>query len=137
MRIVTRDGIERVLRANPIAEVAAEHGIHLRALGEGLLVGRCPRHPDSAGLSLLIEPGSGRFRCLVCWFHGGNVIGLVMQLDGLPFMPAVLKLAARAGFDVETFMSERERPRLVPRSEVPAWALTPPRELALLSSDRR
>ncbi|MCU0293554.1 MAG: CHC2 zinc finger domain-containing protein, partial [Thermoanaerobaculaceae bacterium] len=117
-------------------EVAAERGIELRPLGPELLVGRCPRH-RGVGRSLLVERGSGRFRCLVCSLHGGNAIGLVMQTDALPFLPAVLKLAARVGLDLETLgeaepsrpvmlSGEPMKPPLPQTSEVPVWALTPP-----------
>lgn len=104
MRLLTKEGIERLLLANPIAGLAAELGIALAPLGSEMLVGRCPRHEGTAGRSLLIEPGSGRFRCLVCPLHGGNVIGFVMQVESLPFMSALERLAKRAGLDLDAVM---------------------------------
>jgi DNA primase len=128
MRLVTKEGIERLLLANPIAELAAERGIHLEPLGSELLVGRCPRHEDTAGRSLLVERTSGRFRCLACPLYGGNVIGFVIQVDRVPFMAALERLSLRAGLDLDELMGEaspaRPRRRAV-RSVVPAWALTP------------
>ncbi|MCU0293263.1 MAG: CHC2 zinc finger domain-containing protein [Thermoanaerobaculaceae bacterium] len=125
MYLVTRAGIERLLSASPIAELAAERGIELRPLGPELLVGRCPRHAGAVGRSLLVERVSGRFRCLVCGLRGGNAIGLVMHTDALPFLPAVLKLAGRAGLDLDALLVEPARLEPAP-SEVPEWALTPP-----------
>jgi DNA primase len=125
MRLITKGGIERLLSANPIAEVAAEHGIALVALGSSLLVGRCPLERATTGKSLLIEPTSGCFRCLTCWAHGGNVIGFVIQLDRVPFLAALELLAARAGLDLDAIMAEPARPKRA-ASEVPLWALTPP-----------
>lgn len=137
MRLVTKDGIARLLSANTIAELAAERGISLAPLGTELLVGHCPLHPDTAGRSLLIAPRTGRFRCLVCPLHGGNVIGLVMQLDRLPFMAALERLATRAGLDLDAVMIAPRTPALTRTSEVPTWALTPPPGLTLASLDAR
>ena len=131
MRLVTREGIERLLSANPIAEVAAERGIELVALGSSLLVARCPLERAATGKSLLIEPTSGRFRCLTCWAHGGNVIGFVIQLDRVPFMAAMERLAERAGLDLDAVMTGRARSRRQV-SEVPRWTLTPPPGLVLV-----
>lgn len=128
MRLVTKDGIDRIIKANPIAALAAEHGVELRPLGKTLLVGRCPFEETATGRALLVEP-SGRFRCLTCFRKGGNVIGFVMHAERVNFLTALERLAARAGLDLDELMGSPLPSRPAYSSEVPLWALTPPLEL--------
>jgi DNA primase len=128
MRVVDRESLREVVRANPLLDVAAEHGVDLVELGPGLRAGRCPLCAAPVGRSLLVFVEDRRFRCLVCK-HGGNVVGLVMGLENLPYLAAVRRLAERAGLDFDELFPEA-RTRLRRRPEVPLWALTPPAELS-------
>lgn len=124
MRLVRPGDIARIVDANAIEQVAAERGIELRPLGHTLLVGRCPFELEAVGRSLLVEPHRARFRCLTCWARG-NVLGLVMLLDGVGFLAALEQLAARAGIDLDELRTSRGPAWRIRRSDVPAWALTP------------
>jgi hypothetical protein len=139
MQLLSREGIEQLIEANPFAGFAAERGIALSPLGRELLVGRCPFEQEAVGRALLVEPRSGRYRCLACWVHGGNVIGFVMQLDRLTFLAALELLATRAGLDLAALMRSSPASPARPSAEAttrhasirrgsptPLWALTPP-----------
>ena len=118
MRIVTKEGLSRLLSATPIAALAAERGLAPKPRG-GIHVARCPFDGSD---ELRLYDDTGRFRCFACG-ESGNAFGLVAMLDGLTFLEALSLLADRAGLDLDQVMSGRPGP---PRSVVPVWALTPP-----------
>jgi len=139
MQLLSREGTRQLIEANPFAGFAAERRIELSPLGPSLLVGRCPLEAEPIGRSLLVEPGSGRYRCVTCWAHGGNVIDFVMQLDRVTFLVALELLARRAGLDLATLMQSRSASPARRSAEArnrhawirrgcstPLWALTPP-----------
>jgi len=139
MLLLSKEGIEQLIEANPFAGFAAERRIELSPLGQSLLVGRCPFEAEPVGRSLLVEPGRGRFRCLTCWARGGDVIGFVMQLDRLTLIGALEFMARRAGLDLAAVMRSHSavpaRPIAAAQSRhasirrgssTPLWALTPP-----------
>jgi DNA primase len=80
-----------IRRANPVAEVAAEAGIELRAIGRRL-IGRCPLHRD-ARPSLVVYPHSQSYFCFGCG-AGGDVIDFVARINGLSFKEAAARLAS-------------------------------------------
>jgi len=139
MLLLNKEGIEQLIEANPFGGFAAERRIELSPLGQSLLVGRCPLEAEPVGRSLLVEPGSGRYRCVTCWARGGNVIDFVMQLDRVTFLVALELLARRAGLDLAALMrsspaspsrpsaaAQSRRAPIRRGSSTPLWALTPP-----------
>ncbi len=54
---------------------------------------RCPFHTGDRTASLKIYPGRGGFHCFGCGAHG-SVIDFVMQMLGISFQQAVLRLNA-------------------------------------------
>jgi DNA primase len=104
MLLITREGLRRIRRASPLAAIAAERGISTRPAGS-LLVAHCPfdRCGQGAGRSLLIEPDSGIFRCLVCG-ERGDVVGFVVKHDRVTYPQALELLALRAGLDLAEVM---------------------------------
>lgn len=108
MATVRHDAFDEALVANrrSVLEVAFERGICLQALGDGLLVGRCPFERTALGRSLLVERATGRFRCVSCWAAGDAAV-----------------FAQRLGALHEGVAQRAARPRRT--SCVPSWALTP------------
>lgn len=66
----------------------------------------CPFHPDRSP-SLAVYPRKNDWHCFGCAEHG-DLIALVMKLDGLTFMQAVQALAAEFGIE----LPEAKKPRL-------------------------
>ncbi|MGA2916527.1 MAG: DNA primase [Sedimentisphaerales bacterium] len=84
--------INRVQQANDIVDVISEH-INLTRKGREM-VGLCPFHDDHKP-SMYVNPDKQIFKCFAC-SAGGDVIKFVQMREGLSFMRAVERLAARA-----------------------------------------
>ena len=117
---VSKDGIERIKAANPLADVVAERGIELKKKGR-ILVGRCPFHSPDKTPSFSVTPSKGLFHCFGCG-AAGDVIGFVTKHDKVSFGRALEILARRAGLDLKALM--QDRPRIV--RPAPAEALIRP-----------
>ncbi|MGB8227430.1 MAG: CHC2 zinc finger domain-containing protein, partial [Sedimentisphaerales bacterium] len=88
--------ISRVQQANDIVDVISEH-INLVRKGREM-VGLCPFHEDHKP-SMYVNPDKQIFKCFAC-SAGGDVIKFVQMREGLSFMRAVERLAARAGIKI-------------------------------------
>ena len=91
------EDIAAVRERSPIDEVVGEY-LQLRNAGGGSLKGLCPFH-DEKTPSFNVTPSRGLYYCFSC-AAGGDVIKFVQQIDGLSFVEAVERLAARAGVDL-------------------------------------
>jgi hypothetical protein len=116
---VTKEGIEAVKAANPLAAVVAERGIELKKKGR-VVVARCPFHEEKTA-SFTVTPAKGLFHCFGCG-AAGDVIGFVTKHDRVSFGGALEALTKRAGLDLQRLMASR--PQVLPRTLVEA--LTPP-----------
>ena len=105
---ITRDGIERIKVANPIAAIVAERGIRLTRKGRNLFA-LCPLHEEDTP-SFVVTEGKGLFHCFGCG-AGGDVIGFVVRHDKITFPEALERLAARAGLSLEGLMQSPEPSR--------------------------
>ena len=91
------EDIAAVRERSPIDEVVGEY-LQLRNAGGGSLKGLCPFH-DEKTPSFNVTPARGLFYCFSC-AEGGDAIRFVQKIDGLSFVEAVERLAARAGIDL-------------------------------------
>ena len=91
------EDIAAVRERSPIDEVVGEY-LQLRNAGGGSLKGLCPFHEEKTP-SFNVTPARGLFYCFSC-AEGGDVIKFVQQIDGLSFVEAIERLAARAGVDL-------------------------------------
>jgi DNA primase len=91
------EDIAAVRERSPIDEVVGEY-LQLRNAGGGSLKGLCPFH-DEKTPSFNVTPARGLYYCFSC-AAGGDVIKFVQTIDGLSFVEAVERLAARAGVDL-------------------------------------
>jgi DNA primase len=94
---VSKEQLERIRQASPIAALAAERGIELKRKGKGLF-GLCPFHEEETG-SFSVSPSRGLFHCFGC-NEAGDVFALVERLDRVDFPHALESLATRAGIDL-------------------------------------
>jgi len=91
------EDIAAVRERSPIDEVVGEY-LQLRNAGGGSLKGLCPFH-DEKTPSFNVTPARGLFYCFSC-AQGGDAIKFVQKIDGLSFVEAVERLAARAGVEL-------------------------------------
>ncbi|PXY27660.1 DNA primase [Prauserella muralis] len=91
---IRESDIAQVRERNRIDDVVGEY-VALRRAGGGALKGLCPFHEEKTP-SLNVRPTHGTFHCFGCG-EGGDVIKFVMQIEHLPFVEAVERLADRIG----------------------------------------
>jgi DNA primase len=91
------EDIAAVRERSPIDEVVGEY-LQLKNAGGGSLKGLCPFH-DEKTPSFNVTPARGLFYCFSC-AEGGDVIKFVQKIDGLSFIEAVERLAARSGLEL-------------------------------------
>jgi DNA primase len=91
------EDIAAVRERSPIDEVVGEY-LQLKNAGGGSLKGLCPFH-DEKTPSFNVTPARGLFYCFSC-AEGGDAIKFVQKIDGLSFVEAVERLAARAGVEL-------------------------------------
>ena len=91
------EDIAAVRERSPIDEVVGEY-LQLRSAGGGSLKGLCPFHEEKTP-SFNVTPARGLYYCFSC-AAGGDVIKFVQQIDGLSFVEAIERLAARAGVEL-------------------------------------
>ena len=91
------EDIAAIRERSPIDEVVGEY-LQLRNAGGGSLKGLCPFHEEKTP-SFNVTPARGLFYCFSC-AEGGDAIKFVQKIDGLSFVEAVERLAARAGVEL-------------------------------------
>ncbi len=116
---VSKEGIESIKSANPIADVVAERGIVLKRKGRQLVT-TCVFHQEKTA-SLNVSPVKGLYHCFGCG-AAGDVIGFVTKYDKVSFTGALETLARRSGLDLEKLMETRPRTQ----KRTPLEVLTPP-----------
>jgi len=91
------EDITAVRERSPIDEVVGQY-LQLKNAGGGSLKGLCPFHEEKTP-SFNVTPARGLFYCFSC-AEGGDVIKFVQKIDGLSFVEAVERLAARSGIEL-------------------------------------
>lgn len=103
------EDIASVRERTRIDEVVEQY-VSLRPAGGGSLKGLCPFH-DEKTPSFNVRPHVGAFHCFGCG-EGGDVISFLQKIEGIGFVEAVERLAARAGITlryVDGGRSERKQ----------------------------
>jgi len=113
-----RNDLERVRRANPLAEVAREYGVELRARGRDLWA-CCPFHGEATA-SFHVREEEGFFKCFGCG-EAGDVFKFVQLADRCEFARALEILTRRAGISPAARAEDaRKRPPLQPARQARA-----------------
>jgi len=108
MRIRVRDGPAEAIRsALPAARVAESYGFQPNRTGYII----CPFHREKSP-SLKLYPGDRGWHCFGCG-RGGDVIRFVMELFGITFPQAMVRLSSDFGLGLYT-----DRPGLAARSKI-------------------
>ncbi|MCE2959603.1 MAG: DNA primase [Akkermansiaceae bacterium] len=97
MGLIAKETIEQVLAATDIVDLIGSY-IPLKRAGSSYKA-NCPFHHEKSP-SFNVSPAKQFFHCFGCG-KSGNAIGFVMEHEGLVFMDALKKLAAKAGVHLE------------------------------------
>ena len=97
--MVTDAAIEEVKSRTDLAELVSSYGVSLRRSGSNWMA-CCPFHGEKTP-SFSINSTKGFYHCFGCG-ESGDAIKFVMKQEGLDFMEAVKKLAARCGVELAT-----------------------------------
>ena len=116
MAQIPKESIEKVLESTDIVDLINSY-IPVKRAGSAFKA-NCPFHNEKTP-SFTISPQRQTFHCFGCGKHG-SAIGFVMEIEGLPFVDAVRKLATRAGvilieeaFDPQADQARRSKGRLL------------------------
>lgn len=93
--LIDKAEIERVKRANDLADVVRSRGIKLVRRGKQY-VGLCMFHEDHDP-SFIVDPKKQLWNCLGACNEGGDVYRFVMKADGVDFREAHQRLIANCG----------------------------------------
>ncbi len=104
---IVDDDIARVRAATDLVQLVAEH-TEVKRSGRQWMA-RCPLHGERTP-SLSINPEKGVYHCFGCQ-RSGDAITFVQELEGLDFVGAVERLAARAGITLRYTDADEGRTR--------------------------
>ena len=90
--------IEEIKARTDLGELVTSYGIALRHAGSSLTA-CCPFHREKTP-SFHVNVAKGFYHCFGCG-ESGDAISFVQKQEGLPFLDAVRKLAARCGVEIK------------------------------------
>ncbi|WP_100406768.1 DNA primase [Bacillus solitudinis] len=96
---IADEKVEQVRQATDIVEVISDF-VQLKKQGRQY-VGLCPFHGEKTP-SFSVSPEKQLYHCFGCG-AGGNAFSFLMEIDGLPFIESVKKLADRANIELPVF----------------------------------
>ncbi len=102
--MIRQNTIDQIFSAARIEDVVGDV-VKLRKSGAGL-VGLCPFHNEKTP-SFSVSPSKGIYKCFGCG-KAGNVVGFLMEHDGLTYVESLKNLANRYHIEVEEDDANRE-----------------------------
>lgn len=96
VELIPEDKIQEVRLNTDIVELVSEY-VQLKKQGRNYF-GLCPFHGENTP-SFSVSPVKQIYHCFGC-NRGGNVFSFIMEIEGVSFQEAVLRLAERAGIDI-------------------------------------
>ena len=93
--------IDQIRQAVDVVEVISDY-VQLKKQGRNYF-GLCPFHGESTP-SFSVSPDKQIFHCFGCG-AGGNVFSFLMELEGISFQEAAIKLAAKVNIDLDIHLS--------------------------------
>ncbi|WHY84749.1 DNA primase [Neobacillus novalis] len=98
---IAEEKIDRIRQTVDIVEIISDY-VQLKKQGRNYF-GLCPFHGESTP-SFSVSPDKQIFHCFGCG-AGGNVFSFLMELEGISFQEAAIKLAAKVNIDLEINLS--------------------------------
>jgi DNA primase len=103
--VIPQYTIDQIFSAAVIEEVVGEY-VNLKKRGANML-GLCPFHNEKTP-SFIVSPAKGIYKCFGCG-RAGNVVGFLMEHEGLGYVDALKNLATKYHIEVEEDHSNREQ----------------------------
>lgn len=97
--------VDQIFSASIIEEVVADY-VTLKKRGANML-GLCPFHNEKTP-SFMVSPAKGIYKCFGCG-RAGNVVGFLMEHEGMGYVDALKNLATRYHIEIEEDHSNREQ----------------------------
>ncbi|MEH7096795.1 DNA primase [Neobacillus vireti] len=94
--LIAEEKIDQIRQAVDIVEVISDY-VQLKKQGRNYF-GLCPFHGESTP-SFSVSPDKQIFHCFGCG-AGGNVFSFLMELEGISFQEAAIKLAAKVNIEL-------------------------------------
>ncbi|ETI65953.1 DNA primase [Neobacillus vireti] len=98
---IAEEKIDRIRQTVDIVEIISDY-VQLKKQGRNYF-GLCPFHGESTP-SFSVSPDKQIFHCFGCG-AGGNVFSFLMELEGISFQEAAIKLASKVNIDLEINLS--------------------------------
>lgn len=102
--MIKQGTIDQIFSAASIEDVIGDF-VTLKKSGSGL-IGLCPFHNEKTP-SFSVSPSKGIYKCFGCG-RAGNVVGFLMEHEGLNYVEALKNLAARYHIEIEEDNSNKE-----------------------------
>ncbi|MEH7414100.1 DNA primase [Neobacillus drentensis] len=94
--LIAEEKVDQIRQAVDIVEVISDY-VQLKKQGRNYF-GLCPFHGESTP-SFSVSPDKQIFHCFGCG-AGGNVFSFLMELEGISFQEAAIKLAAKVNIEL-------------------------------------
>lgn len=107
---IAEEKINQIRQAVDIVEVISDY-VQLKKQGRNYF-GLCPFHGENTP-SFSVSPDKQIFHCFGCG-AGGNVFSFLIELEGISFQEAAVKLAAKANIELDLDMSTGPKEKKVP-----------------------
>jgi DNA primase len=98
---IAEEKIDQIRQAVDVVEVISDY-VQLKKQGRNYF-GLCPFHGESTP-SFSVSPDKQIFHCFGCG-AGGNVFSFLMEIEGISFQEAAIKLAAKGNINLEIKLS--------------------------------
>lgn len=110
--LIKDEDIQLVRERARIDDVVGQY-VTLKNAGGGSMKGLCPFH-DEKSPSFNVRPAQGFYHCFGC-DAGGDSIKFLMEIEGIPFVEAVERLAAKYGLQLRYEEGGSSGPRRDPQ----------------------
>ena len=100
--------IEEIRSRSDILEIVSTH-VLLKKSGKNYK-GLCPFHSEKTP-SFVVSPDKQIYHCFGCG-AGGNVFKFVMEMEDLPFLDVIKKMAAKCGLALPTSKSSQSNAKI-------------------------
>ncbi len=105
---IAEEKIDQIRQAVDIVEIISDY-VQLKKQGRNYF-GLCPFHGEHTP-SFSVSADKQIFHCFGCG-AGGNVFTFIMELEGISFQEAAIKLAEKANIDLQLNLSLVGKPKM-------------------------
>ncbi|NRD80788.1 DNA primase [Bacillus sp. BRMEA1] len=107
---IAEEKINQIRQAVDIVDIISDY-VQLKKQGRNYF-GLCPFHGESTP-SFSVSPDKQIFHCFGCG-AGGNVFSFLMELEGISFQEATVKLAAKVNVDLDLDLTSGRSEKKIP-----------------------